>query len=36
VSLVILEDRLISESECVAIKTKFRRGGVGARENDSG
>jgi hypothetical protein len=36
VSLVILEHRLISESERVAIKTEFRRGDVGARERDSG
>jgi hypothetical protein len=33
---VIFEHCLISESERVAIKTKFRRGGVGVREYDSG
>src|SRR4029077_286744 len=36
VSLVILEHSLISEGECVAIKTELRYGAVGARERDSG
>jgi hypothetical protein len=36
VSLVILEHRLISESERVAMKTELRRGAAGVREGDSG
>jgi hypothetical protein len=33
---MILEHRLISESERVAIKTKLRSGDVGVRGGDSG
>ena len=35
-SVVILEHRLIGESERVPIKTEFRRTDLGARERESG